>query len=1096
MSVHGRPVVVIERLRLQGFGRHRDLELHFPAGLATWVAPNEAGKSTAILGLVATLCGVPHLQEPSGFTWGRFRSHQGGPYRGEVDLRRGEARYQIERHFDQHSVQVFESTPAGRTLLFAGEHNPNARREVSGYTRWLRATLGIDDASLLLATFVVAQGDLAGAPQQLSERVQALLAGAGGGTAADAIAQLEGALRGVTRKLRDLAPTFTRDGRVDQSLDVAEARLAELRQRHREGVGLADELAGLQRAAERTSAAARAALVEAQRSRHLAVARQAWIDRREGTLRALRRARDLDRVLEAARALEARLSEQRVALERLHPELVAQATDGLEERIAAWARAEEALRDQQGRSERARLALEQLRGACELEWAAAERAPLEQQGGAPDGAPGGAPFGDASRRHRQAEVAVRRYAQLLAQGAQVRAHVREADATLARLAPLEGLDPAQRAALPGHRQEAARLRARLEGASERHAEWAQALREAQERFGVVVRFGEPVAAALEHFKRVAHAPDPAEPWRWIGALLLSGTLAAVGIGLALADPLPVVAAAGGAGVVWLLLWPRQPRLVRARRRLRELVAEEPALYGDDAHLLELADRHAAYRSYGDDIERFAASEREAAERLADASALWEAFEARWAAVHRALRGASGGALVDLEGAAEELIAARKLRAEADALAAVVVEAAGVERLAALDDGAPAAGSGHDGALLLAFAGERLGLRGDASVGELQRALAAAGAARWGAWRREAELEDARAAQQARLAALGAQQAQQLDNLTRVLDEELVAEGECREAVRRACTAAHAGFPAGVAWPNAAALRLAFRERTALVAAEKAQVEQLQTHLRAVGAVSVAGLEEMATLADYEVRRQHEAWEALLLEHPDLPPADLEVGTDEAASHPGFAAATAAAAAAEGAAERARSDALVAAEALARAQGGDPIDVAAVELEMEELAEEIRDGRLQRDALALALQALQRASHTTLEGQARRLEVAATAHLGRLSGVTGRRVRCDAEMRIGAVEASGVPLSVAQLSQGARDQLALALRFAIRDLIADQVALPMILDDPFLNWDGERAAAAAAALRREVAGGEQLWLVSHRPELADWGEPVRVRDASG
>jgi chromosome segregation protein len=123
-------------------------------------------------------------------------------------------------------------------------------------------------------------------------------------------------------------------------------------------------------------------------------------------------------------------------------------------------------------------------------------------------------------------------------------------------------------------------------------------------------------------------------------------------------------------------------------------------------------------------------------------------------------------------------------------------------------------------------------------------------------------------------------------------------------------------------------------------------------------------------------------------------------------------------------------------------------------------------------------------------------VAATAHLGRLSGVTGRRVRCDAEMRIGAVEASGVPLSVAQLSQGARDQLALALRFAIRDLIADQVALPMILDDPFLNWDGERAAAAAAALRREVAGGEQLWLVSHRPELADWGEPVRVRDASG
>jgi hypothetical protein len=342
-----------------------------------------------------------------------------------------------------------------------------------------------------------------------------------------------------------------------------------------------------------------------------------------------------------------------------------------------------------------------------------------------------------------------------------------------------------------------------------------------------------------------------------------------------------------------------------------------------------------------------------------------------------------------------------------------------------------------------------------------------------------------------LVALRAQHQLQLDNLTRVLDEELAVEQDLQAKLGAARAAAHAGLPAGVGWPTAAAMRLAWRERAALVAAERAQVQQLQTHLRAVGAASVAGLAELATRVDYQVRRQHEAWEALLREHPDLPPADLE-GADQAAAHPGFAAVTAAASEAEAAAERARGEALAAAEALARAQGADPIDVAAVELEMQELAEEIREGRLQRDALALALQALQRASQTTLEQQARHLEVAATTHLARLSGVTGRRVRCDAEMRISAVEASGLPLSLAQLSQGARDQLALALRFAIKDLIADQVALPMILDDPFLNWDGDRAAAAAEALRRSAADGEQLWLVSHRRELADWGLPVEVR----
>jgi hypothetical protein len=84
-----------ERLRLRGFGRHRDLRLDLPDGVATWVAANEAGKSTAVLGLVATVWGLPHLQDTGGFAWGRFRAFEGGPHRGEVTFARDGARYTV-----------------------------------------------------------------------------------------------------------------------------------------------------------------------------------------------------------------------------------------------------------------------------------------------------------------------------------------------------------------------------------------------------------------------------------------------------------------------------------------------------------------------------------------------------------------------------------------------------------------------------------------------------------------------------------------------------------------------------------------------------------------------------------------------------------------------------------------------------------------------------------------------------------------------------------------------------------------------------------------------------------------------------------------
>jgi chromosome segregation protein len=81
----------------------------------------------------------------------------------------------------------------------------------------------------------------------------------------------------------------------------------------------------------------------------------------------------------------------------------------------------------------------------------------------------------------------------------------------------------------------------------------------------------------------------------------------------------------------------------------------------------------------------------------------------------------------------------------------------------------------------------------------------------------------------------------------------------------------------------------------------------------------------------------------------------------------------------------------------------------------------------------------------------------------------------------------------QLSQGTRDQLLLALRLAVLDLLAQEVPLPLVLDDPFAHWD-ERRLARAREMLRALARERQVVLLSHRREFAAWGEPVTSAEA--
>jgi len=71
------------------------------------------------------------------------------------------------------------------------------------------------------------------------------------------------------------------------------------------------------------------------------------------------------------------------------------------------------------------------------------------------------------------------------------------------------------------------------------------------------------------------------------------------------------------------------------------------------------------------------------------------------------------------------------------------------------------------------------------------------------------------------------------------------------------------------------------------------------------------------------------------------------------------------------------------------------------------------------------------------------------------------------------------VDVSCLSQGAKDQLFFALRTVMSDLLSGDINIPLILDDPFHNFDNVRLAKTIDIIK-EIAKNKQIILISHRP----------------
>ncbi|HEY8394636.1 MAG TPA: AAA family ATPase [Thermaerobacter sp.] len=1086
------------RLVLRGFGPYRgEARVDFPDGLVTLVAPNESGKSTLVAGLAAVIYGLPGSSDPTRFGQARFRHWLGAArFEGELEFTAVDGHvYHLYRDFETHRVRLTRLTGGGPVVEVEGVHNPGASRRNSRYEERIQQLVRIGTRELLLQTFCVQQPLLppATGPGREGDRpalaagIQDLLAGSGGGSYSGALARLEELLKERTRATGDLGVT-TRNQRAERELERLERHIRELEEAIARDREAAD---GLQRVRSRRAELAGERLeLETTLQARERLAR-AWQDWR--------------RLAERYRDHVGRRVQMEQALERAR-ELARQVEDGRRRLVAEWP-------ELAGAGDETATELERLASLEEL---------LTRDAG-------------------QREALAREWRESVARGALaawqryrlLSRRLAELESRLAGYDLFAKADESLRERLRNLEFEQARLDQEVEAAArevERREEERRELEEAERRlatdFGDVSGLSPEALAAIERkpgllarrqeLKEAARRAAEEMGRRRSTALRvalalgvlagLAGAGAGKGLGMegmALAV-LALLLAAGAGWAAWRLLVTPGAGDGAAGR---ELQAVEEALRGLDAVLGELAavppddlrrlrERHRTW-----ELQRQALEERrrrlpppeetaawrrrleEALRRREEFAASVEPFRRRYADPAAALR--QWEELSEerrrLAAALEQLCRAEWGAAPAEVPSLPALSAGGDWSALArwLGEGKGSGEDGPGGSLTVAdVAGRLQGF--DPALWERPEAEAAAWQARLEPLaghpdRLERELERLVIDQRGR-AALAEERLRRLDGELQDREREVAS---LRERLRPVLAAAGGDVArARARWEEYRRHRQRLRELESELAGLLAVWEAADV---AALAARVERARDESLLARQELQRLAEAHAGLPgPEAVDDPAAidermrDLNRELEELRQRLRELEET----------ERGLMD-----QEMEYARH-DPINIAAAEEELaglrrrrEELLEEI-------EALALAHRELRGAAEEYHATYRLRLEQVASRHFARITGRPGRRVCLDEDFRVSVVEPDGTRVLPGQLSQGAQDQLYVAVRVAIGDLLADDARLPFVFDDPFVHCDAERLERIRSTLR-ELAAERQVLVLSHRPELAAWGQPAEV-----
>ncbi len=176
-------------------------------------------------------------------------------------------------------------------------------------------------------------------------------------------------------------------------------------------------------------------------------------------------------------------------------------------------------------------------------------------------------------------------------------------------------------------------------------------------------------------------------------------------------------------------------------------------------------------------------------------------------------------------------------------------------------------------------------------------------------------------------------------------------------------------------------------------------------------------------------------------------------------------------------------------ASARTEGGHAGNAAVLEIEVAALEREQEALIRERDACRTAFEVLRDAAECFSHSHRQALEQRVSQIFRRISLHEERTIRLEENFEITVLH-NDRPCAIRQLSQGARDQLALSLRLAVAEFLSEERRLPLLFDDPFLSFDPDRLESMRATLQA-LAEERQIVLLSHRGDQAEWGSPIVI-----
>jgi len=175
------------------------------------------------------------------------------------------------------------------------------------------------------------------------------------------------------------------------------------------------------------------------------------------------------------------------------------------------------------------------------------------------------------------------------------------------------------------------------------------------------------------------------------------------------------------------------------------------------------------------------------------------------------------------------------------------------------------------------------------------------------------------------------------------------------------------------------------------------------------------------------------------------------------------------------------------EVLSETGGATLEDLLCLDERQEAYQHRLEVGLERAEVYRLALDGIRQVRDEVLQNAQHELEPRLGRYLERLTGEKYKKVSVDEDLQLEISEGNGY-IGVESLSSGTRDQVYLAARLALCDMIFHDSSPPLLLDDPFVKFDLKRRIAALE-LCKELASDRQIILFTCHEGYAPYADRV-------